>query len=262
MIPTIFYNRECQKCSAYGTIVRSTLELVEKNTGNIQITSRCPDTTNCNKEHKRILQAEQIEYFLYAAFYYLKEKSFIDSVINFDIAHECLLRIGTEILISNAINKAQDKAERILGAFIALYMKVCKATDNDIKSLNNTLDAIKELRNKCVHRGLLPTEKETVKHGKKIYKNIVQVFSNIQKTEEYKTWRWNNLSKRGGASIQIFNEKVFCVDTENHSSFDKAYENFLKKFQNFGGTVKVEYKTANAPVQAEILTEEQFKALL
>ena len=71
MIPTIFYNRECQKCSAYGTIVRSTLELVEKKTGKIQITSRCPDNTNCTKEHKSILQEEQIEYFLYLDYQYV-----------------------------------------------------------------------------------------------------------------------------------------------------------------------------------------------
>jgi len=75
MIPTIFYNRECQKCRAYGTIVRSILELVEKNTGNIQITSRCPDNTNCTKEHKSILQAEQIEYFLRKGYYRAWKKS-------------------------------------------------------------------------------------------------------------------------------------------------------------------------------------------
>ena len=262
MIPTIFYNRECQKCRAYGTIVRSTLELVEKNTGNIQITSRCPDNTNCTKEHKSILQAEQIEYFLYAAFYYLKEKSFIDSVINFDIAHECLLRMGTEILISNTINKEQDRAERIVGAFIALYMKVCKATDKDIESLNNTLEAIKTLRNKCVHKGLLPREKDTIEHGKKVYENIVQIFSNIRKTVEYKTWLCNNLSKKGGASITIFNEKVFFIDAENHSSFDKAYKSFLEHYQDIGTTVKIKYETAITPVQADLLTKEQLKELL
>jgi hypothetical protein len=42
-----------------------------------------------------------------------------------------------------------------------------------------------------------------IEHGKKVYENIVQIFSNIRKTVEYKTWLCNNLSKKGGASITI-----------------------------------------------------------
>ena len=82
-------------------------------------------------------------------------------------------------------------------------MKVCKATDKDIESLNNTLEAIKTLRNKCVHKGLLPREKDTIEHGKKVYEKrwIGEYFISVG----WKS-RWNSLGIRAwwvGDSLKI-----------------------------------------------------------
>lgn len=263
MIPTIFFNRTCKKC-ADGTIVSAKISQDTEN--NILITYNCPDTT-CTEEFISKLQAEKIEYFLYAAFYLLKNNMLIESVINFSIAHECLLLIGTEILANNESSCKKSKlSERVIGAFVALYKKVCNPTDKDIKDFDKILAKTKSLRNKCVHEGLIPTKDEVMEHGEEIYNNIVQIFSNIQNTPEYKDWRVSKLFKSTGyTSIRIFNDSVFFVDKSNQKSFQDAYKSFLQNYKDIGSKIKIEYNPSITTIvldESNIITKEQYKKSL
>lgn len=262
MIPIIFFNQTCKKCTD-GTIVSAKIGQDTEN--NILITCNCPDT-NCTEKFVSKLQAEKIEYFLYSAFYLLKNNMLIESVINFSIAHECLFLIGTEILANNESSCKKSNAERAIGAFVALYQKVCNPIDDDIKNFYKILEKTKSLRNKCVHEGLIPTEEDVIKHGEKIYDNIVQIFSNIQNTPEYKNWRVSKLFKSTGyTSIRIFNDSVFFVDNRNQKLFKDAYKSFLQNYKDIGSKIKIEYNPSVSTIvldESNILTEAQYKKSL
>ena len=105
-----------------------------------------------------------------------------------------------------------------------------------------------------------------MEHGEEIYNNIVQIFSNIQNTPEYKDWRVSKLFKSTGyTSIRIFNDSVFFVDKSNQKSFQDAYKSFLQNYKDIGSKIKIEYNPSITTIvldESNIITKEQYKKSL
>lgn len=139
----------------------------------------------CSRGHKSsiILQSPKFEILLDSAANAILEGYTLEGcatlyaayerLIEFAIKVMCIKGALEEALISNIFKEVSVQSERQIGAFIFLYAL------NFSETYRPKRDII-EFRNKCIHKGYIPTKEETFDFADKIYCEISSIYKKLE----------------------------------------------------------------------------------
>lgn len=132
----------------------------------------------CPKGHLnfKIIQAFKFELLFESGLYAIKDHFYLESVLSLTASLERFYEFAIRILLrSNGLSKddyenlykvISKQSERQLGAFVCLYGNAFKEAPKMIGRKHV------EFRNKVVHNGYLPNEKEVLDYAEEIYETI------------------------------------------------------------------------------------------
>jgi hypothetical protein len=138
----------------------------------------------CPKGHNSKFHLQSIKYQLLfqSAFKALLEGYFLEATLGFTASLErfyeffckfvCFKNKIPEKEVVATWKQISNQSERQYGAFLFLYILEQKEAFDQKKF---QIEALKKFRNKVIHKGYLPDEKETVKYGEDVFNLISNV---------------------------------------------------------------------------------------
>jgi hypothetical protein len=119
------------------------------------------------------LQAFKFELLFESGICAIKDKYYMESVLSITAAMERFYEFFVKTvqlsqtlptdLIEESFKLISRQSERQLGAYIILYSSIFKAIPPNLKTTSI------EFRNSVVHKGYLPSEKESIKYAEEVY---------------------------------------------------------------------------------------------
>lgn len=177
-------NVSCMKCSFENTAYTQFEKPISINESNLY-------HYKCMKGHNNLLeiQAFKFELLFESGLFAIKDKYFLESVLSLTASMERFYEFFVKLIMktSKIENSLSDKifnliarqSERQLGAFIGIYS--LKYKEEPPKMLRSKSI---EFRNKVVHKGYLPSEKEVLNYAKEVFELIKYYYIKIREEHD------------------------------------------------------------------------------
>ena len=191
----------CQKCFWEGILSESSIW------ENIILQDNFLHHFKCKNGHDNLvlIQAFKFEILFESGLCAIRDNYYLEAVLSLTASLERFYELTIKILsISNGLsekdfkllyNQISNQSERQLGAFLFIYSYAYKKIPEFL--LDNKY---KNFRNKVVHKGYLPNEKEVKEYAEAIYKIIKHYY--IELLQNYKEFIFNQYTKEVGAQME------------------------------------------------------------
>lgn len=166
----------------------------------------------------------------------LSDNYFIESFVSFSASYERFIEYFLRVvLISNGIEQSEfdntwkelaKQSERQIGAFFMTYLQEFKSKPNQLTN------SMKELRNKVIHKGYLPTENDCKKYGNSILNFIRPIIAQLRADAKYENELLSSVGVTGNYDVTEINKhyvpyQIFAINRPINKTEQKSIEDFL-----------------------------------
>lgn len=236
----------CQECS-FGPLSDNKLKI-----GIVTIDQKGLYHFKCDKGHNNLfqMQAFPFELLFESGLCAIKEGFYMESILSLTASlenfYEFFINISLRInllpndVVNSVLKITALQSERRLGAFICLYSFIYKRYPSSILDTNTVT-----FRNKVVHKGHLPNEREALNYGEKVYNAIRKEYCELlnsyndiisQYLNECMVERIKGVDSHVGTISFPLSISHLHVDEMQTREFNECYDH-VKKYYNYTVTV-------------------------
>lgn len=194
------YNLSCPKCERKE---KFSIQVEPENEGIYKI--KCP----YGHEFQIDILSQHFQVLFENGLQALSNKYFMESFTSFSSSYERFMEYFIAVInMSNNIPKEHfekawktmsSRSERQQGAFVMIYLQEFKAAP--VLLSNNIIS----LRNKVIHKGYFPNEKDCISYGNAILDFIRPI---IQKLKENEKYEWYVIGSANEFGLRYLNKKI------------------------------------------------------
>ena len=226
------YHLICTECFQKGNQHgQFTTQVSPNNEGIYNVT--CPEGHKFNVD----ILSHHFQVLFENGIHALSDNYFIESFVSFAASYERFIEYFLRVvLISNEIEQSKfddtwkelaKQSERQLGAFLLIYLQEFK--EKPIQLPNS----MKELRNKVIHKGYLPTHNECIKFGNSVLNFIRPIIVLLKANNKYENELLSSVGITGNYDIKEIHKQyvpyqIFAINRPLNKTDEKNIEGFLE----------------------------------